>query len=664
MAAGISRRRFIAGAVGGAGLLLGGRALGWGSGALSGAPSAEAATVTGWIAVANIGTPQRYDSLSAGADVLGDTYLADWASDGTVYINSCDTSSWSGGAEISNLLFGKLSGDPSTPATLEGYDVNQMNGSQNIDFGAASSFGGSDGRTWKTCGLMALDGVVYLAVYRQLWDDSTIPWAQDASIITSTDYGANWVNHVGQANTPPPIGGSAMFPGGKYGLLDFIKYGQNGTAPAGDGADTYVSAYSPDCTVGLANHAQDLLLARCARSRISSLDNADWEYYTGGDGNSDSNWASAMSDAAPFWSSPCASEPASHGDLIYNAPLGRYILMMYAESGGEYRVYEGGHPWGPFYKVFDGVMPHDMRQPTMCTKYITTPGTTMWVLSSGWGTESAGTNYQLWTSEMDLTVATPGTWVDDSGLTYSPAGAWSSAANSDYYDDSVTWASVAGSSASYSFTGTSIQWIGGTNNHHGYAQVSIDGDIVAIVDTYSAAWEYQQALFSAFGLAPGGHTLEIAVLNQSNPNSTGYDTDIDAIVVGASTPIGAYLNDTDPAIVHSGSWTYQSRSGCYNSDLHYSNTPGDYIQVEFEGTSFAWMAGTADDHGKVDITVDGGRLTTIDTYSAVRTDQQILYTAADLAPGPHTVVITLRSDKNPASSNYYQESDFYIVGTY
>jgi hypothetical protein len=135
-------------------------------------------------------------------------------------------------------------------------------------------------------------------------------------------------------------------------------------------------------------------------------------------------------------------------------------------------------------------------------------------------------------------------------------------------------------------------------------------------------------------------------------------------VVGASTPIGAYLNDTDPSIVYSGSWTYQTRAGCYNSDLHYSNTPGDHIELEFEGTSCVWMAGTADDHGKVDITVDGGLLTTIDTYSATRTTQQILFTAADLTPGPHTLVITLRSDKNPASSNYYQESDFYIIGTY
>jgi hypothetical protein len=517
----ISRRSFVAGSLGGAGLLLVDSALGWLPRGVAALPSADAATTIGWIAAANIGTPQRYDSLSAGAAVEGDTYLADWASDGTVYINSCDTSSWSGGGQISNLLLGSLSGTPATPTSLEGYDVNRMNGTPNIDFGPADSYSGTDDRTWKTCGLMVLDDVLYLTVYRQLWNTSTIPWAQDASIILSTDYGANWVNHVGQANTPPPIGTSAMFPGGKFGLLDFIKFGQNGAAPDTDGASTYVYAYSPDCTVGLANNAQDLLLARCLQSSMSSLDNDDWEYYLGGDGNTESNWSSEMSDAVPFWTSPCAAEPATHGDLVYNAALGRYVLMMYAESGGEYRVYEGGHPWGPFYKIFDEVIPNDMRQPTMCTKYITEAGTTMWVLSSGWGTGTAGTNYQLWTSEMDLTVSSQGTWVDSPSFTYSPAANWSSAPNPDYYNDSVSWANVAGSYATYGFSGTSVQWIGGTNNHHGYAQVSIDGNVAAIVDTYSVDWAYQQALFSAFGLASGAHTLKITVLDAKNPSSTG-----------------------------------------------------------------------------------------------------------------------------------------------
>lgn len=48
----------------------------------------------------------------------------------------------------------------------------------------------------------------------------------------------------------------------------------------------------------------------------------------------------------------------------------------------------------------------------------------------------------------------------------------------------------------YTFTGTSIQWIGATNKDHGDATVTIDNGTPITVDTYSPQWGYQSVLFT------------------------------------------------------------------------------------------------------------------------------------------------------------------------
>lgn len=625
-----------------------------------------------WIAGAALGTPVRYNDVTSGPHIAGDTYFADWAANGTIYITSCDTSSWTGTPHVSNLMLGRLTGAPATPSTLLGYDVNQMNGSLpgEINFGPENTYSGPENppRTWKASGFTAVDGVLYYGVYRQRYDGSTIPWAEDVSIIKSTDGGANWTNHVGQVNTIPPVGTSSMFPGGKFGLLDFIKYGQNGAAPPTDGAQTYVYAYSPDATVGLANSQKNFVLARCARAVLSNLTAASWQYYTGGvggDGNNAANWSSAMSAATPFWTSPAASEPATHGDLMYNAALGRYLLITFGPTGGHYWVYESGHPWGPFYKIADTDISHDMRQPTLCTKYVSSDGTKVWVLSSGWGTSNGENDYTLWTTEMDLTPATAGAEVDDQdGSIHWSSGWLSSASASGNFDNSIHWSNTTGASVSFTFTGTTIQWIGSTKYEYGYADVTIDGQHAATIDLYTASWTKQQMLFMAANLSNASHTITVSVNGTKNPSSSGYYIDLDAFLVGASRPIGQTIDDSSLSADFSGTWTSGYATGFYNSTDHWSNSTGAYLQHTFTGTSVQWIGGRNTNYGKADVSIDGKLTTTIDLYSTTYDKQRLLFLAAGLAVGSHTIKILVRGDKNPSSSGTYVDVDALIIGTY
>ena len=61
----------------------------------------------------------------------------------------------------------------------------------------------------------------------------------------------------------------------------------------------------------------------------------------------------------------------------------------------------------------------------------------------------------------------------------------------------------AGAQATFTFTGTSVSWIGGRWDEEGIARVFLDGSFVTEVDTYSKTKEVQVPLFTAVGLVGG-----------------------------------------------------------------------------------------------------------------------------------------------------------------
>lgn len=75
---------------------------------------------------------------------------------------------------------------------------------------------------------------------------------------------------------------------------------------------------------------------------------------------------------------------------------------------------------------------------------------------------------------------------------------------------------VAGAQATFTFTGTSVTWIGARAPAGGVARVFLDGIFVAQVDTYSTREEIQQVVFTAGGLANTTHTLTIEMTTLEN----------------------------------------------------------------------------------------------------------------------------------------------------
>jgi hypothetical protein len=97
---------------------------------------------------------------------------------------------------------------------------------------------------------------------------------------------------------------------------------------------------------------------------------------------------------------------------------------------------------------------------------------------------------------------------------------------------SAALAMDANSSATVSFTGTGITWIGYQDQWSGIANVYVDGTLQSSpVDTYTAAEKVQSPVYSISGLSPGPHTLMIVVTGTHNAASAGSWVWVDAFVV-------------------------------------------------------------------------------------------------------------------------------------
>jgi hypothetical protein len=90
-------------------------------------------------------------------------------------------------------------------------------------------------------------------------------------------------------------------------------------------------------------------------------------------------------------------------------------------------------------------------------------------------------------------------------------GTWLSASSSRYIGGRVKYAKARSASASFSFTGTKVSWIGPVGPTRGKANVYVDGKYVRSVNSYARTFVAQKALFGFSWSSQGSHTLKIIV---------------------------------------------------------------------------------------------------------------------------------------------------------
>ena len=118
-------------------------------------------------------------------------------------------------------------------------------------------------------------------------------------------------------------------------------------------------------------------------------------------------------------------------------------------------------------------------------------------------------------------------------VAFTPDTGWSqSSPNSLFSGQTVALSTAPGARAELTFTGTSVRWIGQHRRDSGIARVYLDGAFIVQVDSFTLIQdEFQAAMFTATGLAPGQHVLTIEVTGEKHPSSSGSMVIVDAFEV-------------------------------------------------------------------------------------------------------------------------------------
>jgi membrane-associated phospholipid phosphatase len=211
-----------------------------------------------------------------------------------------------------------------------------------------------------------------------------------------------------------------------------------------------------------------------------------------------------------------------------------------------------------------------------------------------------------------------------------------------------------GAQATFTFTGSSVSWIGGRASWTGIARVFLDGSFVAEVDMYSRTVEVQVPLFTAVGLSNTSHTLTIEVTGRQNAAATDTWVLVDAFDVPPATI--SRLQETDPSVTYTGDWLQGDRGNEWSGGTAAASlTPGHQATFTFTGTGVRWLSARGPQHGIARVFLDGAFVTEVDTYSIPDAGghtvqvQAGVFTATGLADAPHTLTIEVTGRRNPDS---------------
>jgi hypothetical protein len=91
-------------------------------------------------------------------------------------------------------------------------------------------------------------------------------------------------------------------------------------------------------------------------------------------------------------------------------------------------------------------------------------------------------------------------------------GAWRRAKHAGYGGGAVAYATEAGASATFTFTGTKVTWNGPTGPTRGKAKIYVDGTYVKTVNLYRRTFDARATLFGTSWKTAREHTLTIEVL--------------------------------------------------------------------------------------------------------------------------------------------------------
>jgi len=184
-----------------------------------------------------------------------------------------------------------------------------------------------DGRSGKKAsGMLMVNGTLYMLVRNA--DNN----GRQSQLAWSPDHGVTWT--------------WSTWKFAELGYPCFLNFGRNYNGAR----DGYVYMYSPD-TPSAYDETDTVVLARVPIESIA--DRSGYEFFAGFDTEGNPVWSGDISQRMPAFT---FAGGCNRIDVTYNAPLGRYLLVMRsrAQAGGidQFSIYDAPEPWGPWTTVF------------------------------------------------------------------------------------------------------------------------------------------------------------------------------------------------------------------------------------------------------------------------------------------------------------------------
>jgi len=133
-----------------------------------------------------------------------------------------------------------------------------------------------------------------------------------------------------------------------------------------------------------------------------------------------------------------------------------------------------------------------------------------------------------------------------------------------------------------------------------------------------------------------------AILGYGSYNVDAYMVDLDAVApasAGSPLPIRTRYEQDDAAVSYAGPWyssaVYLHSGGSASAAMN----AGSRATMSFTGTSVRWIGYRDEWSGIARVHLDGELRSTVDTYSTPYRPQSVLFSAGDLAPGPHALEV-------------------------
>jgi hypothetical protein len=258
------------------------------------------------------------------------------------------------------------------------------------------------------------------------------------------------------------------------------------------------------------------------------------------------------------------------------------------------------------------------------------------------------------------TLPSAGAHVEESDARVTLSGAWGpSNPRFGWSGGFARQSTVAGATASFTFVGTSVRWIGHRSTSAGIALVKVDGGPAIKVDLYAKPFQVRTPVLTLYGLSAGQHTLTIEVTGERDSRASSNVVVVDAFEV--EPPIVSHLQESDPDATFTAGWLHDgsfrfSGGGIGTPEdptvggARITETAVETFTLKFRGTSIRWISYRGPDAGIARVQLDGGLPGEVDLYSPGQKFQEVVFTATGLADASHTLTIQATGRKNPAST--------------